>query len=990
MTSPDPKLNLITPLPNVHLPPREVPSVRRLTARQVGVAGGVIVDLILAQVAFALGSVSVLGVKPFDFLNNWGTALQIKAQEAYQNGFAIVDVANEQPIGTTQSGTLNQVYSAAAAVQLKATTADLKADTASGNIQTTWNNLFDASYNTTGSTNITVEQVKTAQAAVRQTATTADGKSQDTIDGIFSAIQNGVYTNMPPTVVFDSMSGLTNTSRSAMQSNLVIDSGGENAAYWKAATQPGVSQSNFGKTGNYSVQLTSAGVTARTLYFNTIETGAINPYVVRTGEIYEVTCYVYSASLGTVELVAQTNNSTVTALQSLTITNANKNTWMALTKQYVIPAGAVVASFGIRLNTNAFASGATVLVDDMVVREITNAQAAQSTANTTSDNLVTTNGNVQSTWDSIWSGVYDTSATGKDFENVRYALLGLAQLGRGTVQSGTNLLADPGGEKAAFWTGQTGVAQVSVPKRSGSFSVQLTSGGSTARTLYFNTVDTGAVAPFAARPTEIYHVECYIYSATTGTVQLVAQSNGSTVHVLGSTTSSAGWSLLAGDFTVGTGVTTLSFGIRLTSNAFASGTTVLVDDMLVREITDGQLIRDSIWNGLYQDTSTGKQPEEIKDALSGFGDLVRGNVASGANLIADPGAERPAFWAGGQTGVTHSGLYKRNGSYSALLTSAGATERTLYFNTVDTGVVLPISVRANEFYEVECYIYAPGGAGGNNGLGTVELIAKFGNANPVVLDSETITSGTKGTWLLLSGTYAVTAAGSMSFGIRLAANATTSSDRFFVDDMSVRENAKAKNAQDAADGAQSSADTAQDYALYVSSSNNLVIDPDFEDTTIRRIGGNTTLFSAQYVSAPKPVQSGNSLELKANSTTPLFNFMPVQKNGSTIRLPVTPGMVIKHDVYVHAASANGGAGNLQIYYAPADVAGTTGGIDTPTSVAVAKGTWQRLSGQYTVPEWPYAGAEAAGKRTFYITVGFRVASCSINDLFYLDRVFVYR
>ena len=180
-----------------------------------------------------------------------------------------------------------------------ATTASQNADTANGNVQTTWTALWDASKGNTGapSANKTISDVKAAVGEVRNTGISADGKAQDTIDGLYSAVMGGDYTGMPADYVKPSMTGLTYTERNnvATGSNLVVDPGGENASYW---TQTGVTQNTnatYVKSGSRSLQLTAGG-SARTLFFNTIDTGAIQPYFVRQSEIYYVECYLRSAT----------------------------------------------------------------------------------------------------------------------------------------------------------------------------------------------------------------------------------------------------------------------------------------------------------------------------------------------------------------------------------------------------------------------------------------------------------------------------------------------------------------------------------------------------------------------------------------------------------------------------------------------------------------------------------------------------------------------
>lgn len=179
--------NKVNPNPTVHNPPPEKPSVRRYTTKQVGVVGTVIFDLILARVALALGGVNILGLTPFAFLTDWGNALQQKANDAYLNAFAVVDVVAGNPAGTTTTGTLNQVYGAASNI-------NTATNSNTGNIQTTWNQLWEAASNQSTSTNKTIADVKTVSATVRSTAFGASGAAStanQNIDLTWDGIWNG-------------------------------------------------------------------------------------------------------------------------------------------------------------------------------------------------------------------------------------------------------------------------------------------------------------------------------------------------------------------------------------------------------------------------------------------------------------------------------------------------------------------------------------------------------------------------------------------------------------------------------------------------------------------------------------------------------------------------------------------------------------------------------------------------------------------------------
>ena len=127
----------ITPSPSINTPLEEVKSnAPALTAKRVGVIGEVLIDLILAQVCLALGNVSILGVKPFTFLTTWGYNLQQKAADAYKNSFAVVDARAGAAAGTTTSGSIVDVYNAAAAINSTANTAATTATTAASTAST--------------------------------------------------------------------------------------------------------------------------------------------------------------------------------------------------------------------------------------------------------------------------------------------------------------------------------------------------------------------------------------------------------------------------------------------------------------------------------------------------------------------------------------------------------------------------------------------------------------------------------------------------------------------------------------------------------------------------------------------------------------------------------------------------------------------------------------------------------------------------------------
>ena len=92
----------ITASPTIHTPPPAAPSpVNAPTPQYIGVIGSVILDLILAQIAIALGNVTVLGQRPFAFLSQWGRDLQERAQKAFENAGIAQDTATNAQKGVT-------------------------------------------------------------------------------------------------------------------------------------------------------------------------------------------------------------------------------------------------------------------------------------------------------------------------------------------------------------------------------------------------------------------------------------------------------------------------------------------------------------------------------------------------------------------------------------------------------------------------------------------------------------------------------------------------------------------------------------------------------------------------------------------------------------------------------------------------------------------------------------------------------------------------
>jgi len=247
----------------------------------------------------------------------------------------------------------------------------------------------------------------------------------------------------------------------------------------------------------------------------------------------------------------------------------------------------------------------------------------------------------------------------------------------------------------------------------------------------------------------------------------------------------------------------------------------------------------------------------------------------------------------------------------------------------------------------------------------------------------------RGTWIKLVGSYVVTQDGTASFGVRLPANKSTSGNSFFVDDMAVRE----WSAMDAAM-------TADDYAVWASASNCLVMDPEFTDVRIRRHAGK---FTPSYTNSIS--RGGTALKLVAKFPSNLgFAITPIRQDDNPanpsipIKYPISGGMTFIYDMWVYANGPSNTAGNysfVALYYEKGRE--TAIGVFQSATTAIVKGQWQQLSGSFTIPvsfvvpdPSPSQPNRTRTALTSSMIPGFNVSACATGDEFIVDRCFLYR
>lgn len=196
-----------------------------------------------------------------------------------------------------------------------------------------------------------------------------------------------------------------------------------------------------------------------------------------------------------------------------------------------------------------------------------------------------------------------------------------------------------------------------------------------------------------------------------------------------------------------------------------------------------------------------------------------------------------------------------------------------------------------------------------------------------------------------------------------------------------------------AEQAKTSASNADTLATAVASSNNLILSPDFEESSIRRVAVNAGLaFTISYSTDQK--RSGTqSLKLYAtnsvnsNSTGQWGGvyLSPVKSDNSMTYFMVAPGQVYNYDIYCYGAfngSGQSASVNFQVY----DYLGnnsTTGNAAT----ALVKNTWTRIKGTITVPTNVSGGSEVISMLPMLAIYGSPV---NAGDTYYIDRAIIYR
>jgi hypothetical protein len=605
---------------------------------------------------------------------------------------------------------------------------------------------------------------------------------------------------------------------------------------------------------------------------------------------------------------------------------------------------------------------------------------------------------------------------------------GLVLWVRGGNQSGTNLINDPGAETAKFWEAvyptnyptvalrgtrkQPEVTRDTTVKRSAGASLRVTSGGLDPKSFYWNINDLGDIVPISTTVGDWFYAECYVFVPSTNTgsaaVTLVAEFRNSTnINTISTSTVTLGvvkssgltdpWQKIAGTFTVPSGYDRISFGFLLGASNTTTGDKFYVDDMMVREVTGTQNTLQGIHQAIRGGDGTSLVSlSAVGTALGGITDLTRGTSEAGSNLLVDPKASYPNLWIGtGLSTSTSVGTYK-SASRSLVLTSGGSTARSFDWTVNDTGATTPIVAQPGDVFYCECYVLSPPG----NGSATVTLHGKAKNstsgATLILTPQLTATPVASGPWTKISGQYTIPSSGYDQFiaGITLGAGATTSGNKFYIDDMVVREVTGTQTTIDALGqavngGTATGADitNVRDAVASVfdlsrgnsQSGVNLLVDPgiNYPKWWTKQVG---------VVTDTNVVRSANnSLKItSANPTERRFDFT-VNDLGNVTPLVTRPGNVFYCEAWVRSPVGNANV-TLKLHGAAIHTASGSRGTLTAESGSSVFATnptqnqWIKVSGYFKIPE-TFENDNPLGMivpQVFYIPDGF-VAGITIES-----------
>lgn len=464
------------------------------------------------------------------------------------------------------------------------------------------------------------------------------------------------------------------------------------------------------------------------------------------------------------------------------------------------------------------------------------------------------------------------------------------------LSAGPNMVVDPTFTDADLWacTSIHGSYEISSTRsHSASTSYKSTPGYGTSRNIVFFHSDSRALEwndpdlLWKVQPNQVFYVECYVYSDAgnlgPGNIRVAGYAVDSTGSnsvqyrtVFGglnalSISNTGVWTKLYGYVDVpSSGYDRFMVYVHASDGGTAEGDVFYIDDAVVKDVTeayeaqaaadaadgkavtaDGKAVTAQAAADAADSKAEGRLLKEQFDAVTGVG-----------NLVSDPDVKTASLWAGsGDSGCTPSitGDQAYAGSTSLKMTCTGSsTSPYIYLNRTTGGNIAWVPVEPGDTFSISAWFRSHTS---NPSPKQCRVFIGFRDSdnNETGHGSGWIQTVDDG-WVQASIPVATAPEGTVQarFLVQLiGAGTVEAGDIYYVDRAVVREITAANAAQVSANVADGKAVTAQNTIEAVAQSTNLLVGPNFEDTSITRFAYNSA--PLEYSTAQK-FQGSRSLK----------------------------------------------------------------------------------------------------------------------------------
>lgn len=778
------------------------------------------------------------------------------------------------------------------------------------------------------------------------------------------------------------------TAKATAGSNMVMDPQVTDPALWACTSNSGGLSTDYAHSGTHSYKWVTDGVSSVMSVSLCSDSRALSRtdpeimFKVREGEVYYCEGWLLTtdAGSGTVRFRADQYDSS--EVLSVDVGSFASTPFTAAEGEWTKVSGTVTIGAGYdRLSVFFYTAssddaGTSVYADDLLVREITNADAAQDAADT-----------AQGTANTAVSNAATADAKAVTAQGVADIAKVLA---KSQLAGGANLIGNPGFENAEYYHGH-GV-QSSEQAHSGTYSRKYVQTG-TYGIIRMNTDDSGHVT-IPCRPSDVFYLEAWVYAPASNTA--VDYRTWFQFYWLDEEGGKAGVGTAAFVYPDDTPDTWVKMSAVITapsSNVVGidrmwlvtdidatPGNVYYFDDVIVQNITEAynaQLAADAAQDDA--DTAQGTANTAVTnaataqaaaDAAQAAADAAQAalvsKITSGNNLCTNPGFENTDFYAGGLTYSTEE-VYE--GDYSLKYTAPGGggnDYRSFMFTTLTTSTYIDARGGDHFYFEFMLFPHASNNAGSSTGI-RFYLRCNDKDGSRVTTPHQYIDTSavTKGQWQKVSGYLSIGDVPSV-VGIKQQISVKPEEDGnvYYFDNPILIRVTEAYDAKLAADAAQADADTANtalltklEAAVFKASAqagSNLIANPSFHDTSLNDKHLARTAYTGWSFDSSFKRSGTQSLKFvgPAGTAYPAINMTPDLESDTFSHgaddgfIPVSPGQVFYLSCWVYADPSNTGNNRIRHYL------WGRGSVSQAIQVAsedISGGVWTQVSGYVTIP-----------------------------------------